>query len=336
MLSATCATYPRAVSTQAGQVERALNLSCPEAARVTLLDPNLLGDLAPRPSATGAERYAAVRYHAGQPLAGYDPRLAIREFVLLLLGDRGYPLWQRLYLLGTLSRRLETLSGTLNPSRSARPTIAAWCAANPATVARMLADSSRSTAHGGLREVMAEIVPNPGKQLQLVAELLRLRLNEAPVPERFLACLEDFELGLGLARAANETEILAAYTEAERRFYRPLMARHPYLLENYLMNYVFKNGYPFGRPEQTSYRAADVEGEHLALCVHAALVQTLAIGMAGRYREAFDTGHVVRLVQSLARAIEHSTIFPGQIAEFVRAHSLRTPQGIALLLMPPA
>jgi lysine-N-methylase len=43
MLSETCATYPRAISMNAGQVEKALNLSCPESARVTLLDADLLG-----------------------------------------------------------------------------------------------------------------------------------------------------------------------------------------------------------------------------------------------------------------------------------------------------
>ena len=43
MRSATCATYPRAVSTNAGQTERALNLSCPEAARLTLLHRDLFG-----------------------------------------------------------------------------------------------------------------------------------------------------------------------------------------------------------------------------------------------------------------------------------------------------
>jgi len=68
MLSVTCATYPRAISTIAGEVEEGLNLSCPEAARVTLLDAKLL-PASPRRE-IGEDRYAAARRRAGMSLRG--------------------------------------------------------------------------------------------------------------------------------------------------------------------------------------------------------------------------------------------------------------------------
>jgi len=74
MLSSTCATYPRAVSSNAGRVEKALNLSCPEAARLTLLDANLLGESYAPWRAPGAERYAAVRDAASLPPTWRSPR----------------------------------------------------------------------------------------------------------------------------------------------------------------------------------------------------------------------------------------------------------------------
>jgi hypothetical protein len=101
MLSSTCATYPRAVAMNVGRVEKALNLSCPEAARLTLLDADLLGD---GPWKThGSARYdMATRRRPvpglgaqlldkagrlGRRLGEFEPRLAVREFALLLLGD---------------------------------------------------------------------------------------------------------------------------------------------------------------------------------------------------------------------------------------------------------
>jgi len=66
--------------------------------------------------------------------------------------------------------------------------------------------------------------------------------------------------------------------------------------------------------------------------MHAALAQTLLIGMAAHYKEAFDTTHVVKLVQSLAKTLEHSRRSIEQIAEFVQERDLNNPQGIALLL----
>ena len=344
MLSSTCATYPRAVATIAGRVEKALNLSCPEAARVTLLNPDLLGD---GPWKThGSARYDMVTRRRpvpplgtqrldkagrlGRRLGEFEPRLAVREFALLLLGDRRYPLWQRLYLLGNLARRLQAACGA-----SGRMSAAAWCDTYPGRVAKLLQECARSASTEYLRPLMDDIAFQPDQQIQLVLEMLRIRFQEPPVPMRFLECVQDFQLGLGTATARGEQEILDAYSRSYRQYYLPLMQRHPHLMENYLINLVFKNNYPFGREEQPGRVRGperNVESEHLALCVHAALAQTLLIGMAGHYREAFDTTHVVKLMQSLAKTLEHSHRSKEQIAEFVETQKLNSPWGIALLL----
>jgi len=184
---------------------------------------------------------------------------------------------------------------------------------------------------------MDVIEPQPDLQLQTIMELLRLRLCEQPIPERFLQCVQEFELGLGCATAKSERQILQAYTEGYRRYYLPLMEQHPHLLENYLANHVFKNTYPFGLKASAKTEPALAAGtEHLSLCVHTGLIQTLLIGMAAHHREAFDCGHVVKLIQSMARTIEHSQRFLDQIAVFVQERDLNHPRGIALLVRPPA
>ena len=316
-LSVTCATYPRAISTVAAEREEALNLSCPEAARLTLLDPNLIAPIAP-------SSYANLR--------SAESQLAIREFVLLLVADRAYPVWQRMYLLGILARRLETLSGAR--------TVADWADANPTTVAHMLADSTRIAVLQRLRPLMDDIQPQPAQQLQLVMELLRTRISQPPAPPRFLECVRDFESGLGCKTATCEQQILTAYADAHRLYYEPFMLRHPHLLENYLTNYVFKNHYPFTHPRDRDLDLKqdqpDAETEHLILCVHLALVQMLLIGIAGHYREAFDSTHVVKLVQSFARTFEHSKQSQIHIKAFLRAHNLNRLGGIALLVQTPA
>jgi lysine-N-methylase len=328
MLSVTCSTYPRAAVTTAGIAEEALNLSCPEAARIALLDPFLLGDGPWR--APGPERFAGVWRDAAKPLHRDEVRLAIREYALLLVSDRGYPLWQRLYLLGSLVRRLKAQSG-------ASP-LADWCDANPAAVAHALADGARIAASGRLRASMAEIAVDPAEQLQLVIELVRMRVSAPPVSGRFLECVKDFEAGLGCATATHESQIVEAYRRGYRDFYKPLMERLPHLMENCLINHIFKNGYPFGRASgkavalAAAATPADAEDEHLAMCVNAALAQTLLIGMAAHYRERFDETHVVKLVESLARSVEHSTSAIDQMKQFVEARGLKNLRGIAVLL----
>jgi lysine-N-methylase len=326
MLSVTCQTYPRAILRASGEREEALNLSCPEAARVALLAPDLLGEC-DSTTVGRADRYATIRRDARQLPRQYQPRLALREFMLLQLTDRSYPLWQRLYLLEILTRRLDALSG--------ENSVAAWAAANPGAVAKLLSDSARVAVLQRLRPAMEEIAAQPSEQLPLIMELVRMRVSQPPVPTRFIECVQAFESGLGVATATSEEQILNAYAEGYRRYYKPLMEQHPHLLENYLLNHVFKNSLPFGRERPVGAvpeAAPDAEREHLSMCVHAALAQTLLIGMAGHFRESFGLNHVVKLVQSLARTVEHSPQFLGQISTFLREKNLNHPRGVALLL----
>jgi lysine-N-methylase len=333
MLSATCATYPRAMSTIAGEQEEALNLSCPEAARVALLDPNLLDqDL----SIAGVERYAAVRQLADAPLQAPEALLAVREFTLMLLRDRTYPIWQRLYLLGILGRRLNALS---LQARSGSESLAAWCSTNPSAVGRLLDDSARSAVLGTLRTTMDTVESRPDQQLKMVMELLRIRLAQPPVPARLVECIQQFEAGIGSKKAQNEAEILAEYATGLRH-HRALMKQSPHVMENLLINFVFKNNYPFGRvkaadaavPPIEGQDPPDAESEHLSLCIHAALVQTMLIGLAAHYREAYDLCHVVKLVQSLARTFEHSHESAEQIKKWGRSKGLNHPRNMAILL----
>lgn len=338
MLSATCATYPRAIQIRGGVTGSALNLSCPEAARLVLLDPALLvnGRLSPDLPRPNSRNSAAVASGRGQiswsqtspdyasfapsdgalPAAG-EIRLVIRDFVLTLLSDRRYPIWQRLYLLGPTVRRLQTLAGA-NP-------LAAWCEANPAIVLHILAHSANNAAGLRLKPTMDELKAQPADQLQLVAEILRLRLAEPPTPPRFIECIQDFERGLHIVSARSEQEILSAYAVGQH-FFDALLETHPQLIENYLLNHVFKNSFPFGRlrlrANAEPAHPFNPEEEYTLLCVLATLAQTLLIGMAAYHREAFGVDHVVKLIQSMAKTIEHGTTFPARLAEYVQQRGL--------------
>jgi lysine-N-methylase len=72
----------------------------------------------------------------------------------------------------------------------------------------------------------------------------------------------------------------------------------------------------------------------MLLCAQLGLLQTVLVGMAAHHRETFDTTHVVKLVQSLAKTVEHSKPFLRQISTFVAERNLNNLRGIALLLKP--
>ena len=94
-----CATYPRVVNEIGGFEETALALSCPEAARLVLLHPDLLA-----PARLAQKGLATTGESSCEPAAAAatDGRLSllpwfrpIRQAVLARVGNRAYPLWQR-------------------------------------------------------------------------------------------------------------------------------------------------------------------------------------------------------------------------------------------------
>ncbi len=93
-----------------------------------------------------------------------------------------------------------------------------------------------------------------------------------------------------------------AHAEAYSRYYSPFMEHHPHLFENWLVNYVFRNRFPFGKMTE---HEGSMQNEYVFLCLEFAIIKGLIIGIAGHYREAFSLDHVVRVVQSVTKAIEH-------------------------------
>jgi lysine-N-methylase len=113
-LSEICATYPRLTQRIDGLRETTLLLSCPEAARLVLLNPKLIpSDDA---ATSNLPRYHRLTGMDSQPArangSGHQFLWEGREFSLLLLRDRAYPLWQRLILLGRFCKRLDEITRT--------------------------------------------------------------------------------------------------------------------------------------------------------------------------------------------------------------------------------
>ena len=121
-LSIMCSTYPRVMNVVDDVLQRSLDLSCPEAARLVLLDPDpmefdeeegpphdaRLGHLSVLTTSNG---------NSGKP---YQYFREIRGLVIWLLQYRAYPLWKRLVILGSLCDQLQEMAAAGQHSRDTR------------------------------------------------------------------------------------------------------------------------------------------------------------------------------------------------------------------------
>lgn len=178
-------------------------------------------------------------------------------------------------------------------------------------VPQLLRNYAQIIVDGKLREVMKGIPNGREAQLGLVMEMIQRHLaiqTGEPAHERFQECAGDFLKGIRYDDSSTTTEARAALmAEARKIYYEPFLQAHPYILENYLVNHVFKTRFPFGVNSQGEDN--DPQTEFLVMSVLYATINGMLTGMAAFYRDGFTTAHVVKLVQSFSKTVEHCPKF---------------------------
>ncbi|VBB04943.1 Hypothetical protein LUCI_0149 [Lucifera butyrica] len=316
-LSITCATYPRTFNDVDGVLERSLCVSCPEAARLVLLNKEPM-------QFDSSESMVTVRspqipvlntlYDAHNKPYRYFGK--VRAFIIALLQDRTYPLWQRLIILSTFCNRIDQV--TAEKYEKDIPYLISY-----------FADKIRG---GEFREPMDNAATNLEIQLQAMKILIDHRLQGECVTTQFLDCIREFTQGLGFTEGASLDVAVKRYEEVYNVYYHPFMNKHEYILENYLVNYMFKNLFPFGPQKSIIYEPKSIYTEYTLLVLHYSMIKSLLIGMAGYHRQDFSAGHVVKLIQTFAKAIEHNLPYLKQAVQFINASNMNNTGGMTVLL----
>jgi lysine-N-methylase len=305
-LSHTCATYPRRSYVIDKLVDKTLTTSCPEASRLVLLNPDLL------------EADWTGERHMKWDGSKNDPTLVsyfwpIREFVIGLIQDRTYPLWQRMFLLGTFSRRLEAvIRGEIQGGFTA-----------------MIEGFSAAVASGGLRASIETIPADLTLQLGMVLELVKLGSHQS---SRLVECVDAFGRGIEYGSESTLQSMSAAYGMAYERYFAPFFAGRPYILENYLINTVFSRLFPFGDKALVGAAAPEPAKEFALLATDFALIKGLLIGVAGAYKETFSAEHVVQTIQSASKHFEHNPEFLGKVHQILADKGIANAHGLTMLI----
>jgi len=305
-----CAQFPRSIRVDGKVTKKTLLLSCPEAARMVLLNPKLLeGEGISDGSLAGYRHFILHRRKS----SGREPDLheslwKLQRFSVVLVNDRRYPMWQRLFLLGMFCMRLHALSSQRQPER----------------VPGLLDKYAQMLVNGDLVKLMEGIRGRPAVQLEVTLKIAQRALQVSRTSS-FRGSVDDFLAGISSPDGTGSGGIVAAYEAARTQFYEPMMLAHPFLLENYLTNYILQRAFlSFDNPR-------GILTDYLILCTHYVVIRTTLIGIAGRYREQFGAQHVVQLVQGFSKASEHNAVFMEEVAKYISDSGLNRPGEMATL-----
>jgi len=322
-LPVACSTYPRVMNLVDGVLQRSLDLSCPEAARIVLLDPNPMefDEDEGRLHDPRLGRLAELRTSDGNSAKPYQAFHEIRSLVIWLLQNRAWPLCKRLVVLGSLCDRLHETAAA--GRRAKVPEIVEWY---------------RETARGDFFDrTFANHEPQPAAQLEIVLELVVGRIGSDFIAPRFLALYREFTQGLEWTAESGMDDLGRRYAAIFAEHYAPFLSRHEYMLEHYLVSYVHRTLFPLGPQENNSepsvhYHADSIRDQCLVMLVCYAVIQTMLVGLCGFHRAEFAPGHAVKAIQSFSKAFEHHLPFPARALQVLAGKGVKTCTSLAMLV----
>lgn len=325
-LPRVCADYPRAYHRVGDHNEVFMTLSCPEAARLALLDPKAheatTTDL-PFPSGKPVPYGGGFGGDFG--LQAHPVRRnfnAIREFYRATLRERSHPLWQRLLLLGLVAQKIDALVKEATPD-------------SDAAIEKTLLEARLSLLSGEFRQQTEGLAGRHGDAVArqvLLKKMTDVRIRPdagqqyVVINTEFLNAVESALTGIRFD-AEDLGGSAERFQQAHDAWFAPCEARHPHILENYLLNEIGNQIFPGGVGQ-----GVDMTTEWSRLMITYAMIRFYLVGLAGRHGAAFGPDHYVRLIYSFARAIQHNKTFMPRVYEFFDREGINSFATLVILI----
>jgi lysine-N-methylase len=306
-LSLTCAIFPRNYNMVNGKLELTLNMSCPHAARLALLEPTpmkfSLAEIKddPRIGKIPALDLSDPEY----PNSVYPYFEEVRSFIVTLIQNRNYCFEDRLVILGRFCNDLN-----IADNRSGSD-----------AVIRLINSYTHLIDNHGFDKFISSIPDQPTALLKTLMILIEYRLKTGVTGKRFLECFNQFKQGLNYTNEISDEDLSDSYKEVKSSCYDNFIKQNEYIFENYFVNYVFKELFPFGE-SKTIYNKdiftvpKTIFTEYMLMAVHYAMIKNLLVGIAGYYKDQFGMQHVINLIQSFAKNIDHDVPYLQRLLKF--------------------
>jgi lysine-N-methylase len=317
LLSPTCSIYPRSLSVVAERLEGALSLSCPEAARNVLLAIDFMHSVCNIHS--GEFRtdnfYRLAATQGNSTVKPHSIFLPIRKMLLDLVVDRSRTLPDRLLMIGHICKRLSVMDA----------------GQSHATLLSNLCDLDAASKNPLVHAEIDRLSHDPRLRVETIFGLTDILMRAQP-SSRFQDTFLSFIAGIVAPIGSPPGSDIETFLTAERDYYAPFFEAFPFILENYLINYIFKYLFPYGRSGSDSFIPQGIFTEYLQMTTQFAWLNGLLIGVAGHHKAEFNAEHVVKVVQSFSRAVEHDPNVHRSMHRYISSRDLHSLLGMAIML----
>ncbi len=182
-----------------------------------------------------------------------------------------------------------------------------------------------------LQAEINDLPGNPRLRLDAVFGLTDILMRHRP-GIRFQDTFWSFVTGIGAPTGSLPGDDIEHFLQAEQNYHLPFFDASPFILENYLINYMLQNLFPYGRLGSADFISQSMFAEYLQMTTQFAWINALLIGIAGHYKEAFAAEHAVKAIQSFTRSVEHYPNVLQSINNYMGNRELNSLHGMAILL----
>ena len=319
-LSHTCTTYPRTLNQINDELEYSATLSCPEVARMVLLNPEGL-----RFTSTPLELPKSLTPNFTLSRISKSPLQLVQKYFypiqftgINILQNRLFSLEYRLILIGELSKKILTVAF-----------------GEEELFDRIMQQYDKLAFLKLFVESFDSIEPQHFEQIELLKKWSEGDAKYHKIAETALAAIigdkrdtNDESEKSNEIDESSKKEILARYQEGLEK-YSAFVQKKSYILENYLVNTMFQEAYP-GVVYDDNIAKIHISLAHFLLSMKFIILRTTIIGLLIKGEELTDE-YILSLIQLFAKRFHHSPGIKNNFMHFYQEEENRS-ESISQLL----
>lgn len=308
-MSDTCKTYPRTMNRIDEVLEQSATISCPEIARMVLLNPDGIAFEhieKSLPTKVSIRRALNTRIEGEEGLQ--ECFWDIRLFSLALLQNRDYGIGDRLVLLGIAYKRIEQYASDNKLEQ----------------ISDMLNQLSNDIEMGVFDDQLKDIPVNNELQFKLAKELTEQRNMKGIHISSYQEYVKDVLVGLKFAESNSYENVVNRYNMCHDKYYMDYINEKEHVLENFLVNEYFRRIMPFGFYDT-------IWDSYVFLCFMYGMAKMHLIGLSGCY-EGLTDELVVSFMQSFAKVTIHNSRYLSRMIALLKDNEMNTLAYMSILV----
>ncbi|MCT4585542.1 MAG: flagellin lysine-N-methylase [Peptostreptococcaceae bacterium] len=302
----TCTYYPRAFSKIDNFIEIGLTTSCPEVARIALLNKNKM-DFETKD--IFVDKNIKIDFEL-RDYKNYEQELFwdLRNFSIDIVQNRNYEMDERLAILGISLAGLSNLMNNKDHNQ----------------IEQKLKGYKYMIDNMEFKKDFRNMDLRKDMQLKVLKELSELRVNNAykmKYNKYFKKSLEILNYG------QSDEENLNNYIDAYENYYKKFMEDKSYILENYIVNNMFNTKFPYSIQNKTN-----LFRNFIALMIKYFIIKFNLISLSKYYKEEFDEEKIVKIIQGISKYVDHADGFIEDVINLLEKYNLSTPAHMMIFI----